>query len=97
MRTQRVAITVTRPTGSTFNVEPWCGELKALPGEFWEFEGTGPDCGCGIHVAIEADSELISVWGWTGSTLSAYRDGKLVERFTIPVPGFPGHRHEGSA
>ncbi len=56
------------------------------PGETFTVIGEGPDGGT---IEIEYDKHSITVYGWTGSTLMAYRDGVAVCKGNVVMPGLP--------
>jgi hypothetical protein len=70
----------------TIHVEPWGDEIPMAVGETYELVARGPAGDC-LHLAIEESH--IFVYGWSGSVISVFCDGKLLLTCDTPVPMTP--------
>jgi hypothetical protein len=71
-------------------LEPWAYEFPFPHGSSIQVVAQGPD-GDGLDILLT--DERVTVWGWTGSTVALYRDGRrlsLPVTETLPVPVMPG-------
>lgn len=70
----------------TLCLEPWGDEILIPSKATFEIVAEGPK-GDGLEVACE--ERRVTVWGWSGSTLSVFHDGTKLIECAIPVPPVP--------
>lgn len=73
----------------TISLEPWGEELMISPNATYEISASGPEGDC-LHV--DFTPARISVYGWSGSVISVYHNGKMLTNSEIPAPATPGRR-----
>jgi hypothetical protein len=70
----------------TFCLEPWADEIAIPSKASFEIVAEGPN---GDHLEVTYEERRVSVYGWSGSTLSVFRDGERLIECAIPVPLTP--------
>lgn len=70
----------------TLCLEPWGDELSVPPKASYVIVAEGPE---GEHLQVGYGEGRISVYSWSGSTLSVFENDKLLRELTIPVPRTP--------
>jgi hypothetical protein len=87
VRQDRIRICNNRSRTIDFTVEPW-GDVHAMgPGEAFDVVATGPSEGT---LEVDASEDGIVVFGWSGSVVQVFRDGKeLGGSGRPPVPSAP--------
>lgn len=87
--TQHLRITNRRDQAIKLWIEPWGDVVSIEPDGTCEIVAKGPRGDC---LEVTSHEKDIMVWGWTGSTIAAFREGKIVLEYTIPVPKVPSRR-----
>jgi hypothetical protein len=77
----------------TLCLEPWGDELSVPPKASYVIVAEGPG---GAHLQVEYGEGRISVYGWSGSTLSVFENDKLLRELKIPVPRTPPRQGPGT-
>jgi|ERR1700691_4847361 hypothetical protein len=70
----------------TMSLEPWGEELSISPKATYELAARGPEGDC-LHVDFAPT--LITIYGWSGSVLTVYHEGKVIKDCEQPVPATP--------
>ena len=70
----------------TLCLEPWADEISIPSKANFEIEAEGPK---GDHLEVSCEERRISVYGWSGSTLSVFHDRERLIECAIPVPPTP--------
>lgn len=87
-RLDRFSITNDSSRVLAVRLEPWAEELELAPDSKFEVEAVGPEDG--FLELVWGDDE-VTIYGWTGSTVSVLCEGKVVSRSGwLPVPPLPG-------
>lgn len=84
--TSRSRLTNQQPRDVSFVVEPWGDEFSLPSGSTVDVVAHGPDDGV---LEWEIGEDVIVVYGWVGSTIQVYLDGKPIEAYSHPVPPIP--------
>jgi hypothetical protein len=73
----------------TLWLEPW-GDMVSIPlNVSVEIVASGPE---GDHLEVTCGERRISVYGWSGSILSVFKDGDRLVECNVPVPHTPPFR-----
>jgi hypothetical protein len=83
---QRLRISNFSSEPVTLCLEPWANEVSMLPEANFELVAEGPE---GDYLQVAYEQRRITVYGWSGSVLSVFHDGRLVVACNIPVPRTP--------
>jgi hypothetical protein len=89
VRTSVTRLKLVNPRGLVFELllEPW-GETFPMPaGATFDIVAEGPADG---ELEITVEEACITVWGWTGSTVRLFHDGRELGKpghSSVPVPG----------
>ncbi len=86
-RVGRLHIRNHRSITLTFTLEPWGDEYLMVPGAVFEVQATGPAEGI---LEVEATEEGFTIYGWTGSIVEVFHEGKALGGSGRPsVPSAP--------
>lgn len=80
----RIQNSYSRPV--TIHLEPWGEELMISPNATYEFAARGPDRD---FLQIDFAPSRITIYGWSGSVISVYYQGKLLRTCEVAVPAVP--------
>jgi hypothetical protein len=82
-----VGLTNSHELPFTFVLEPW-GEVYEFPaGATFVVVAQGP---AGDNLVIDNGERVITVWGWSGSNVEVFHNGKLISHSGgPPVPSVP--------
>jgi hypothetical protein len=84
--TTRSRLTNQQSRDVSFMAEPWGGEFSLPSGSTVDLVAQGPADGV---LEWEIGEDVIVVYGWVGSTVQVYLDGKRIEVYDHPVPQVP--------
>ena len=70
----------------TLCLEPWGEELPIAPKARYEIVAEGPE---GDYLEVQYEERGITVYGWSGSVLTVFHEGRLLVECKIPVPRTP--------
>jgi hypothetical protein len=70
----------------TLCLEPWADEIPIPSKVGFEIVAEGPEGNC---LEVTYEERRISVYGWSGSVLSVFKDGDRLVECSIPVPPTP--------
>ena len=70
----------------TLCLEPWADEISILSKARFKIVAEGLK---GDHLEVTYEERRISVYGWSGSTLSVFHDGERLIECAIPDPPTP--------
>lgn len=84
--TERLKVQNAHSYPLTIHLEPWGEEIPIEAGVTYELVLEGPVGNC---VLVSTEERRMIVWGWSGSVISVFRDGKLLRNCDVPVPTTP--------
>ena len=84
--TEQIRIQNACPRPMTVQLEPWGEQLPIAPDVTYEIVAKGPTGDC-LHLTF--GEERIIVWGWSGSVMSVFCDGRALATCEPPVPSTP--------
>jgi predicted SnoaL-like aldol condensation-catalyzing enzyme len=87
----RVSNSYSKPV--TLCLEPWADELLIPPKVSFEIVAEGPE---GDYLQVVHEESRTTVYGWSGSVLSVFRDGQLLLECDVPAPRTPPSSNDRS-
>jgi hypothetical protein len=67
-------------------LEPWGDRLEISAGGNCEILAEGPR---GDHLEVDIGMDSVRIYGWSGSILSVYQEGRRIWASTVPAPSVP--------
>lgn len=86
MHTVRRIITNEFTEPIDLGLEPWGMYLSIAPHQSLEVVAESPQAG---DLEVVSEKQSVVVYGWPGSTLKVYCDGKVIHEEPVPMPGIP--------
>jgi hypothetical protein len=86
-RSQSLWVTSSDPSPKRLTIEPWGDQFEVLNGDKYQVVFSGPDNGVPL---VEMNADGIQIHGWSGSTVSVFKDGsEMTSSGAVVVPDMP--------
>ena len=86
MHTVRRTITNDSTEPIELGLEPWGMYLSIAPHQSLEVVAESPQAG---DLEVVSETQSVVVYGWPGSTLKVYCEGRVIHEEAVTMPGIP--------